>query len=192
MPPTTHIADRFAHSRDGAPVAILDRDGTIVVDRGYLSDPAGLTFEPGAAEGILWLHEHGYRLVVITNQSGVGRGFFPMDRVEAMNARLRAMVEEIGARLAGIYVCPHAPSDGCDCRKPAQRLMQQAAAELGFAPASSVVIGDKQSDVDFGRRAGAKTVLIAGSDAVRQDAVRQDAADLITPDLLTAARALTS
>jgi D-glycero-D-manno-heptose 1,7-bisphosphate phosphatase len=141
-------------------VVILDRDGTLVIDRGYLNDPAGLEFLPRAAEGLRLLYSQGYRLVVITNQSGVGRGLFPIERVYAMNARLERMVEEAGAKLARIYFCPHAPDAGCDCRKPALRLMKQAAAELGFDPASAIVIGDKESDVELGRRAGAVTILL--------------------------------
>ncbi len=146
-------------------VVILDRDGTMVIDRGYLDDPAGLEFLPGAAEGLRSVHAQGYRLVVITNQSGVGRGLFPIERVHAMNARLERMVEEAGARLEHIYFCPHAPDAGCDCRKPALRLMTRAAAELGFDPTSAIVIGDKESDVEFGRRAGAVTILIGKPDS---------------------------
>jgi D-glycero-D-manno-heptose 1,7-bisphosphate phosphatase len=141
-------------------VVILDRDGTVVIDRGYLDDPAGLEFLPGAAEGLRSLHSQGYRLVVISNQSGVGRGLFPIERVHAMNARLQRMAEEAGFKLERIYFCPHAPDAGCDCRKPAQRLMMQAAAELGFDPGAVIVIGDKESDLEFGRRAGALTLLI--------------------------------
>ncbi len=173
----------------GAPVAILDRDGTIVVDRGYLGDPMGLQFAPGAAEGLRRLHRHGYRLVVVTNQSGVGRGFFPMSCVDAMNVRLQAMVEAAGATLEGIYVCPHAPSDACACRKPAQGLMRRAAAELGFDPARAVVIGDKESDIEFGRLAGAKTVLIAAAVAAPPARV---VPDWVVPDLSAAAHILTA
>jgi D-glycero-D-manno-heptose 1,7-bisphosphate phosphatase len=175
-------------------VVILDRDGTIVVDRGYLADPAGLEFLAGAAQGLRWFHENGYRLVVITNQSGVGRGFFALERVHAMNERLERMVEAIGARLTAIYYCPHAPEAGCDCRKPAQALLERAAAELRFDPQSAIVIGDKPSDIEFGRRAGARTILIApagpagpagpaapcgtaADEAVRPDAVAADLAE---------------
>jgi len=168
-------------------VVILDRDGTMVVDRGYLDDPAGLEFLPGVAEGLRSLHAQGYRLVVITNQSGVGRGLFPIERVYAMNARLQRMAEEAGARLERIYFCPHAPDAGCDCRKPALSLMRQAAAELGFDPASACVIGDKHSDVEFGRRAGALTMLLGkrGSPPLPSTAADyvienlQEAADII-------------
>jgi D-glycero-D-manno-heptose 1,7-bisphosphate phosphatase len=168
-------------------VAILDRDGTIVIDRGYLDDPAGLEFAPGAAQGLTWLYSHGYRLVVITNQSGVGRGLFTLERVAAMNARLHTMVAQIGARLDGIYVCPHAPDAGCACRKPALALLTRAAADLGFDPAAAVVIGDKASDIEFGRRAGSTTLLIA-ADAAANAGVK---ADIVAPNLLEAARAVT-
>jgi histidinol-phosphate phosphatase family protein len=166
---------------------ILDRDGTMVIDRGYLSDPAGLEFEPGAAEGLKWLCSHGYRLVVITNQSGVGRGLFTIERLEAMHERLNIMVEEAGAKLEGIYYCPHAPDDGCACRKPELGLLMRAASDLNFAPASAIMIGDKESDVEFGRRAGATTILIAaGASAVH---VRTQA-DIIAPNLMEAAKAV--
>jgi D-glycero-D-manno-heptose 1,7-bisphosphate phosphatase len=168
-------------------VVILDRDGTMVIDRGYLSDPAGLEFEPGAAEGLKWLYSHGYRLVVITNQSGVGRGFFTIERLEVMNERLNIMVEEAGAKLEGIYYCPHAPDDGCACRKPALGLLMRAASELGFDPKSAIMIGDKESDIDFGRRAGATTVLIAADASAAH--VRTEP-DIVAPNLMEAARAI--
>jgi D-glycero-D-manno-heptose 1,7-bisphosphate phosphatase len=173
-------------ARTSDKVVILDRDGTIVIDRGYLADPAGLEFEPGAANGLRCLYSSGYRLVVISNQSGVGRGFFPLQRVVEMNARLRAMVEEIGAKLEEIYVCPHAPNAGCECRKPGLALMTRAASELCFDPARAVVIGDKQTDIEFGHRAGATTILIAAGNAAAEVAPTQP--DYVAPNLLEAAR----
>ena len=168
-------------------VVILDRDGTMVIDRGYLADPDGLEFLPTAPEALRWLHDRGYRLVVVTNQSGVGRGLFPIDRVEAMNARLHEMVERAGARLSKIYFCPHAPEANCDCRKPKLGLMEQAAAELNFDPRKSVVVGDKESDIEFGNRAGAKTVLLAA-----ELPASGTAATLTVPTLLQAATFITS
>jgi D-glycero-D-manno-heptose 1,7-bisphosphate phosphatase len=147
--------------RDPDNVVILDRDGTIVIDRGYLAEPDRLEFMPGAPEALRWLWEHEYRLVVITNQSGVGRGLFTLDQVEAMNARLHAMVERAGAKLTHIYVCPHTPEANCACRKPNLGLMQQAATELRFNPRMSVVVGDKESDIEFGHRAGARAIIIS-------------------------------
>ena len=144
-------------------VIILDRDGTIVVDRNYLSDPADLEFEVGAAEGLRSMYERGYRLVVITNQSGVGRGLFSLERLEEIHDRLRQMAESIGVRFERIYYCPHAPDAGCLCRKPQIGLLKQAASELGFDLSSAVVIGDKMSDVESGHRAGATTVFVAAN-----------------------------
>jgi len=109
--------------------------------------------------------------------------------LEAMNARLSDMVERIGARLEGIYYCPHAPDARCDCRKPALGLMMKAASELGFTPASAFVIGDKESDIEFGHRAGAKTILIAAN---ASKATVRTAPDIIVPNLMEAARAVTS
>ena len=170
-------------------VVILDRDGTLVVDRSYLDDPAGLQFETGAAAALKLWQVHGYRLIVITNQSGVGRGLFPLERVEAMNARLHTMVAALGSRLERIYYCPHHPEAGCRCRKPALGLLTQAAAELRFEPRRAVVIGDKESDIEFGQRAGAKTILIARVEPIPK---RRTSPDMVVPSLLDAARAVIS
>jgi D-glycero-D-manno-heptose 1,7-bisphosphate phosphatase len=160
-------------------VVILDRDGTIVVDRGYLDDPAGLAFLPGAAEGLRRLHREGYQLVVITNQSGIGRGRFTTARLHEIHTRFAEMVSEAGAPLAGIYFCPHRPDDGCLCRKPELGLVKAAAVELGFSDSAVIVIGDKDSDVELGKRIGAPTVLIsstsegaAGADFVASDLIQ--------------------
>ena len=170
-------------------VIILDRDGTLVLDRGYMDDPALLEFAHGAADALRWWHEHGYRMVVITNQSGVARGYFSAERAEEMNVRLHDMVEELGFRLDRIYFCPHRPDAGCNCRKPALGLLRQAASELGFNPQRIVVIGDKQSDIEFGQSAGAKTILIA-EDSSALTMLAQP--DLVTSNLLNAARAVTT
>jgi D-glycero-D-manno-heptose 1,7-bisphosphate phosphatase len=168
-------------------VILLDRDGTLVVDRGYLDNAAGLEFLPGAAEGLRLLYTQGYRLVVITNQSGIGRGMFPLERLNDMNARLTAMVGEAGARLEGIYVCPHTPQDQCDCRKPNTGLITQAVADLKFDPGAAVMIGDKDSDIECGRRAGTATVLISAGKSVKRTRIKADA---VAADLIGAACAV--
>ena len=165
-------------------VVVLDRDGTVVVDRGYLADAAGLEFLPRAADGLRTLHEAGYRLVMVSNQSGVGRGLFSLERLQAQHVRLRQMVSDAGAQLAGIYWCPHLPEAGCDCRKPALGLLRQAGRELGFAPSTAVIVGDKACDAEFGRRAGATTILITNGAAANMDV----ACDFQAPDLAAAAR----
>lgn len=141
-------------------VIVLDRDGTVVVDRHYLSDPGDLQFLPGAEAGLRKMSQLGFRLVIITNQSGVARGLFSLARLEEIHARLEEMLRSAGIRLERIYYCPHAPADGCDCRKPNLALMHRAAEDLQFDMSESIVIGDKPSDIEFGRRAGAVTMLI--------------------------------
>jgi D-glycero-D-manno-heptose 1,7-bisphosphate phosphatase len=178
---------------EAARVVLLDRDGTVVIDRDYLDDPAGLEFLPGAAEGLRRLHQRGHRLVIVSNQSGVGRGLFTQQRLDAMNQRLREMVREAGAELAGIYCCPHRPDDACACRKPNIGLVQQAARELHFDPADSIVIGDRDSDIELGQRIGAVTIRLspqveAGSSGASAAAsLAAPAADYVVEDLLQAA-----
>src|SRR6185436_3901689 len=140
--------------------ALLDRDGTINVEREYLSDPAGVELLPNAIAGLRRLRAQGFGLIVISNQAGVGRGYFTMADVNAVNARLAALLSEAGVTLDGIYVCPHKPDDGCACRKPAPGLIQQAAREHGFDPRDCVMIGDKAIDIETGRQVGARTVLV--------------------------------
>jgi D-glycero-D-manno-heptose 1,7-bisphosphate phosphatase len=176
-------------SVEAAPrTVILDRDGTIVVDRDYLDDPAQLQFLPGALEGLRLLRERGHRLVVVTNQSGVGRGRFPLARVAEVHARLGHLLREAGAAIDGIYYCPHRPEDRCECRKPKPALVLQAAAELGFEPAASVVIGDKSSDIELGRNLGATTMLVSATG--RTSDGTPAAPDYVVRDLLEAARLL--
>jgi D-glycero-D-manno-heptose 1,7-bisphosphate phosphatase len=169
-------------------VVILDRDGTIVHNRHYLSDPEGLEFLPGAADGLRALYEQSFRLLVISNQSGVRRGLFSLEQLQAMNVRLMRMVEDSGARIERIYVCPHRPDENCACRKPRTQLLLQAAAELKFDPARAVVIGDSPSDVEFGHRVGALTMLIAAQE--RLDAPASSRPDHVVRDLRDAASVL--
>lgn len=148
----------------------LDRDGTIVVDKHYASDPAGLELLPNALEGLRELRDLGAKLVVVTNQSGVGRGYFPAEAIEPMHARLRELLAEGEIQLDGVYVCPHAPDDGCACRKPGTALFEQAAEELGLELRASFVVGDKQSDVEAAQRVGATPILVGtGDDADARD-----------------------
>lgn len=140
------------------PWLLLDRDDTIIDDPGYLSDPAGLVFLPGALEGLAAFHKAGWPLVVITNQSGLGRGYFTLADLDAVHTRFRALLAEAGVELSGIYFCPHAPSETCDCRKPEPGLAQLAAQDLSLELSQAVMVGDKQSDLELGRRIGASYV----------------------------------
>ncbi len=147
------------------PAVFLDRDGTVMEDVGYLSDPGGVRLLPEAGGALRRLQEAGYRLVIVTNQSGVGRGMFAASDVEKVNERLRDLLRKEGVALDGVYVCPHRPEDGCSCRKPAPGLILRAADELGIDLSRSFMVGDKDSDVEAGRAAGCRTVrLIPGAE----------------------------
>src|SRR5215469_17955325 len=132
---------------------LLDRDGTLNVEKHYLSDPAQLELMPGVVEGLRLLQSHGFGLVVISNQSGIGRGVVGKDLVEAIHVRLRELLQQQGVELNGIYYCPHSPEQNCSCRKPSPAMIYQAAEDLDFNPGESFVVGDKSSDVEMGKRA---------------------------------------
>jgi D-glycero-D-manno-heptose 1,7-bisphosphate phosphatase len=168
-------------------VVVLDRDGTIVVDRGYLADPEGLAFLPGAPEGLRWFYQNGYRLIVITNQSAVGRGMLTPAGLEEIHARFHEMLAAAGIFVEQIYSCPHVPDDRCDCRKPGIGLLLQAATERDFDPSNAVVIGDKVSDVEMGQRVGATTILITGD---RDPAPLETRPNYISSNLLEAAHTI--
>ncbi len=167
---------------------VLDRDGTVVVDRDYLDDPDQLQFLPGALEGLRLLRERGHPIVVVTNQSGVGRGRFSLARLHEIHARLLQMARAGGAAIDAVYYCPHRPEDDCACRKPKPQLLLRAAAELGFEPSAAVIIGDKSSDVELGRNVGALTMLVSQTGRARDG--QDTEADYVIPDLLEAARLL--
>ena len=167
---------------------ILDRDGTIVIDRNYLDDPAQLCFLPGAAEGLQALAQYGHCIVVITNQSGVGRGLFTLERMHEVNDRLIRMAAEAGARIDAIYSCPHEPAAACACRKPNTQLVLDAARQFGFDPADAVVIGDKSTDVELGRRLRAVSMLVS-ADGRAADGEWVEP-DYIVRDLVEAARVI--
>jgi D-glycero-D-manno-heptose 1,7-bisphosphate phosphatase len=166
---------------------LLDRDGTIVVERNYLSRPEQLELLPAAAEGLRVLKQMGFGLVVITNQSGVGRGYFSAADLERIHDRFREILAAEGVLLDGIYCCPHTPEAGCECRKPKPGLAHAAARDLGFDPTSAIVIGDKACDINLGRNIGAMTLLVStgyGGELITSKAVRPD---LTADNLLQAA-----
>lgn len=170
----------------GLEVAYLDRDGTINVDTGYPSDPDSLRFCPGAVEGLAHLQRLGLDLVVITNQSGVGRGYFDEATVDRFNRHLADRLLSFGVELAGFYVCPHGPDDGCSCRKPRPGLFHQAERDLGRRPA--VAIGDNQRDVDAARAAGIETTILLGEVADHGERAEESYVGGVASDLRQAAQ----
>lgn len=145
---------------DGRPFVALDRDGTLVVERHYLSRAADVELVAGAGAALSALAAGGFGLVVVTNQSGVGRGYFGLEALEEVNGRMVELLARDGAKLDGVYVCPHAPDDGCGCRKPRGGLLRKAGHELGFDPGKAIVVGDNEGDMGLGRAVGATTILV--------------------------------
>jgi len=139
---------------------LLDRDGTLIMEKHYLSDPAQVELIPGAVTGLKRLSDWGVGLVVITNQSGIGREMFTQNRLVEVHDRMCNLLLDEGISLDGIFYCPHLPGDGCECRKPRPGLIRQAAQKLHFDPASNFMIGDKVCDVDAGLCSGATSFLV--------------------------------
>lgn len=145
---------------------LFDRDGTIVHDVPYNGDPELVDPVPRAKELLDALRARGMRVGVLSNQSGIGRGMITHEQMVSVNRR----VDELLGPFDGWYVCPHAPEEDCECRKPKPKLVLDAARDWGVAPAEIVVIGDKTSDVDVANNAGATGILV-GKDVTLDEAV---------------------
>ena len=159
------------------PRAVLfDRDGTLVHDVPYNGDPALVRPVPGAVRALQRLRDAGLRIALVTNQSGIARGLLTAAAVGAVNDELQRQV----GRFDAVAVCPHAPEEGCGCRKPAPGLVLQAAAALGVRPDETVVIGDIGADVGAAAAAGARSILVP-TPVTRREEVEE--APLVAPDL---------
>ena len=132
----------------------LDRDGTIIVDKNYMADPAEIELLPGAVRGLRRLQEAGFLLIIVTNQSGIARGYFTEQALHEVHRRLLEILEGEGIQIAGIYYCPHGPEDDCFCRKPKPGLLLDAAAEHGVDLYKSAMVGDSLRDTQAGMAAG--------------------------------------
>jgi len=149
------------------PAIFLDRDGTINEQMGYINHLSRFHLLPGVGEAIRRLNEHDLPVVVVTNQSGLARGYFPESLLDAVHAEMHRLLALAGARLDGLYVCPHHPEAkderyrlNCSCRKPKTGLLEQAARELGLDLARSYMVGDRWSDLRCGAAAGATSLLV--------------------------------
>jgi D-glycero-D-manno-heptose 1,7-bisphosphate phosphatase len=132
---------------------LFDRDGTLITDKHYLADPAGVELLPEAGEALSILFRRGFRLFVVSNQSGIGRGLFSPEDVEACNAALAGKLANFGVTLADVVFCPHAPEEYCPCRKPATGLWDILQERHGLRPEAAVMVGDKAEDMAFAARA---------------------------------------
>ncbi len=151
----------------------LDRDGTINLDPGYINHPSAIQLLPGAAAAIRRARDHGFKVVVVTNQSGVGRGLIQADVLPKIHDRLNELLEkEAGARVDYFAACVHHPDSACLCRKPLPRLVYEAQAAMGIDLSHSVLIGDRLTDVATGKSAAVGlTVLVRTGDGCQQEAL---------------------
>lgn len=152
-----------------AKAVFLDRDGTLIADEYYLADPEFVRLLPGAAAVLVELKKLGFLLVLVSNQSGIGRGLINSDQAAQVHRRMEELLADCGVRLDAVYYCPHAPEEGCLCRKPAPGMLLRAATELGIELAESIMIGDKMSDVEAATAAGCRPLLLEGPDLADQN-----------------------
>jgi D-glycero-D-manno-heptose 1,7-bisphosphate phosphatase len=136
----------------------MDRDGTVMVDVGYPRRADDVELLPDAPSTLARLRDRGFKLVVVSNQSGVGRGLVSADEAVSVHERFVEALRECGVELDAAYYCPHAPGDGCSCRKPSPELLQRAARDLGLDLPESFMVGDRDSDLEAGRRAGCRVI----------------------------------
>ena len=183
-----------------ARAVFLDRDGTINEEVGYLRSPSQVRLLAGAGEAVRLLKEAGWRVIIITNQSGIARGFIDDHILESIHTRLAEQLQDCGAAVDDILFCPHHPDDQCGCRKPETGLLDLARSRFDIDLTASWVVGDKAIDVELGKKAGCRTALVLtgyGPDQLRiansPDLVAQDlreAAERIVQDVQSDARSV--
>ncbi|MCX5750060.1 MAG: D-glycero-beta-D-manno-heptose 1,7-bisphosphate 7-phosphatase [Candidatus Saganbacteria bacterium] len=176
----------------------LDKDGTINEDLGYINDPRDLKLIPGSAEAIKMLNDAGYKVIVISNQSGIARGYIQENMIQTLNKILHKHILNGGGHVDSIYYCPHHPEIGlhpykknCDCRKPSPGMLKRGAKEHGIDLSQSYMIGDRVSDIEAGKNAGCKTILtLTGYGKEEQKALheKQITPDHVAKDLLEAVK----
>lgn len=162
----------------------LDRDGTIAEDVNYCSSVEDFHLLPTVAKAIRLCNENAFKVIVITNQSGLARGYFTKDTLAQIHHKMKEELREKGAVIDAIYYCPHHPDDNCACRKPKAGLLNRAAQEMGLDLNWSYMIGDMQKDIDVGRAVGCKTILVTTGP---ENGANVNGADYVAESLLDAA-----
>lgn len=179
----THLSYRPLKT---GPAVILDRDGTINKEIEYLHEPEKFVFLPGALEGMKKMQDMGYRIVIVTTQAGIGLGYFTKEDFYRVNRKMLQEVAKKGITIDRIYFCPHGKQEMCPCRKPEPGLIRRAKEDLNLDLSKSYVIGDKTSDIEAGRRAGTRTILVRTGHA-GQDGEFDVKPDFVADNLLQAA-----
>lgn len=158
----------------------LDRDGTLIIDTDYPNDPGRVEFVPGTPEALRKVQKE-YELIVISNQSGVGRGLITPEQFDSVHQQFMNMLKQEKVELRGVHYCVHSPEENCECRKPNPKMILDAANEYNIDLSASYMIGDKLSDMAAGSRAGCQTILITSES-------RGDYIGLMASDLKQAVR----
>jgi histidinol-phosphate phosphatase family protein len=167
-------------------VIFLDRDGTLICDPGFLSDAANVVIIPGAFAALRRAQAAGISIVVVTNQSGIGRGLLESEQVAAIHAEIDRLAAREGAIIDGWCLCPHRPDEGCDCRKPGTLLHRRAADELGLSLPQSWCVGDRVSDIAAAAALGGRAVLVRTGEGRRHEAEAQRRGIAVAEDLTAA------
>ena len=167
----------------------LDRDGTVVDDPGFLHEPGKVKLLPGAAQAIKKLNDHGFLVIIVTNQSGIARGLYTVEDYEGVQRRLIELLEKQGAHIDGAYYCPHHPqfTGPCDCRKPGSKLFQEAQQALDIDFTRSWWIGDRLSDVQPARVLDGHGILVATGDGNLHQGQARALGVMVVADLAAAA-----
>lgn len=156
----------------------LDRDGTMAEDVSYCRRPEDFELFPNTAKAIKLLKEYGFKVIVVTNQSGIARGYFTEETLAKIHEKMKGELAKEGAWVDAIYYCPHHPDDNCECRKPRPGMVLQAVKDFGIDLEHSFVIGDLQMDIDMGITIGCKTILIGDPPLVNKGEAKPDATAL--------------
>ena len=144
----------------GHKAVFIDRDGTINQNIGYIDHPDDFHMYPGVVEGIKLLKKYGYKIIVVTNQSGIGRGYFVKEHLDEIHHKMNNEFSDNGTAVDAIYFCPHHPDENCSCRKPKTGLFEQAVEDLDINIEESFIIGDRMLDMEAGDKIGCTTVLV--------------------------------
>ena len=183
---TVHLKTKPPKMR---PAIFLDRDGTVNREIGYLSEPEKFELLPNALAGLKQMQDMGYRLVIVTNQGGIGLGYFTKEDFYRVNKKMLTEVSQAGVMLDKIYFCPHSKAENCPCRKPELGLILRAKEELNLDLSHSFFIGDSEIDIQAGARAGMKTILL--SNVAAPDLIEfETKPDFVAKDLVEAAEVI--
>lgn len=157
---------------------LLDRDGTVIEERHYLCDPDQVCLTPKTGAALAALSQAGYRLFLVTNQSGLGRGYFSQDQYQAVQNRLAEILRPFGATFTATAMCPHAPDAGCACRKPLPGLWEALRQSHGLLPEQTIMVGDKAADILFAKACNLAASILVLTGHGRKAAKDMDLAEL--------------